>query len=113
MPERTEKTVRKLYLRRLRPNKVESYLLQHDQIPAELEILYRQHGINSISSFLHGDRLCVMVEFNAEVYDKKARALDTHPMELAWQARMAQLLEPGGECLEFKEVYRLKSTQPV
>ncbi|MEX0326580.1 MAG: L-rhamnose mutarotase [Puniceicoccaceae bacterium] len=107
MPDEGQPRVRKLYRRRLDPGKVGTYCDYHRSISAELESLYREHGLTSISSFLLGNDLCVLVEYDPVIYDRMGTQLDQHPLEKEWQSRMAELNAPGAETLEYTEVYRM------
>jgi L-rhamnose mutarotase len=109
MPDNGRRRIRKLYRRRLRPCKVASYCEYHRSIKPELEALYREHGLTSISSFLNGNELCVLVEYDPAIYARKRAQLDKHPLEQKWQALMATLDEPEGETIEYEEVYRLSA----
>jgi L-rhamnose mutarotase len=107
MPEQNTTRVRKLYRRRLRPCKVAAYCELHKSIESELEQLYKAHGLTSISSFLHGNDLCVFIEYDPVLYERCRAQLEEHPLEQEWQARMAELDELCWVAIAYEEVYRM------
>lgn len=76
---------------RLRPGMEEAYERVHADIPAELDELLRSSGVHGWRIYREGRDLFHYVE----VHDYAAflRATADHPVNVAWQQRMAEFLE--------------------
>jgi L-rhamnose mutarotase len=94
---------------RLAPGKEEEYERVHAVIPAELDTALREAGVHSWRIWRDGPDLFHVVE--VEDYQRMRRLLRDHPTNVAWQARMAQLLEVqddySGEDTGLRRVWEL------
>ena len=106
------RSVRKLFVRELDPQRIEEYRKAHAEIWPELVSLYRRCGIIDVSCFLDGSRLAVLLEINPRVFASTREELEAHPVEREWQAWMARLDLNGTRTDEFVEVYR-QSDHPM
>jgi hypothetical protein len=65
---------RKLFLSKLKPEKVHLYKSYHQNVWPELESTYRKSGIKVVSCFLHDTTLAVYAEIDETVFEQeKAR----------------------------------------
>ncbi len=96
---------RTMFRTRLKPECVQEYVRQHQQVWPELLAAYREAGITQISCFLNGLDLIVYSEYESEIYDKEKDALSHNPTEVRWQALMKTLRDPGFEAQYFDEVF--------
>jgi L-rhamnose mutarotase len=76
---------------RLKPGAAEAYADAHGEIPAELVAALKDAGVANWRIWRSGLELIHMVE--VEDYKAMRNNLAQHPVNLAWQARMAELLE--------------------
>jgi L-rhamnose mutarotase len=76
---------------RLKAGKEEDYERVHESIPAELDELLRACGVHAWRIYRNGRDLFHYVE--VDDYDAFLKATAHHPVNAAWQARMAELLE--------------------
>lgn len=76
---------------RLRAGKEEEYGRVHATIPAELDALLRANGVHAWRIYRNGRDLFHFVE--VDDYDAFLAAVANHPVNVAWQKRMAELLE--------------------
>ena len=76
---------------RLREGKEAEYDRVHAEIPAELDDLLRREGIFAWRIYRSGRDLFHYVE--CDDYASFLRAVKDDPVNLAWQARMSELLE--------------------
>lgn len=74
----------------LKPGKEAEYDRVHAQIPDELDPALRAAGVHAWRIWRHGRDLFHLVE--VEDYQAMRAALREHPANVAWQARMAELL---------------------
>ncbi|MEU5727150.1 MULTISPECIES: L-rhamnose mutarotase [unclassified Micromonospora] len=76
---------------RLKPGREAEYDRVHAVIPPPLEAALRVAGVHSWRIWRDGQDLFHLVE--VADYQAMRRALAEHPVNVAWQARMAELLE--------------------
>ncbi|WP_458112429.1 L-rhamnose mutarotase [Arthrobacter sp. R1-13] len=76
---------------RLKPGAAQAYAGAHAAIPAELVTALKDAGVANWRIWRSGLELIHVVE--VEDYKAMRKALAQHPVNLAWQARMAELLE--------------------
>ncbi|MFI6263834.1 L-rhamnose mutarotase [Micromonospora sp. NPDC051006] len=76
---------------RLRPGSESEYDDVHASIPAELATAIRAAGVHGWWIWRDGPDLFHLVE--VEDYQRMRHALREHPANVAWQARMAPLLD--------------------
>ena len=76
---------------RLKPGKEQDYDRIHAVIPSDLDAALREAGVRSWRIWRSGRDLFHLVE--VEDYQAMRAALRDHPANIAWQARMAELLE--------------------
>ncbi|MBD7996242.1 L-rhamnose mutarotase [Arthrobacter sp. Sa2CUA1] len=76
---------------RLKPGREAEYDAVHARIPANLDTALREAGVSSWRIWRSGLDLFHVVEAND--YAAMRRFLATHPANLPWQARMAELLD--------------------
>lgn len=101
-----------LYHMRLKPECVEIYREMHDHMWPDLIRLYRDSGITELRSYLLDNELMVILDVETERYDKVREALDNHPLELRWQAAMAELADPTWKRRTFREVFFMDDQTP-
>lgn len=75
----------------LKAGKEEEYDREHARIPEQLDKLLRENGVHAWRIYRHGRDLFHYVE--VEDYDAFLKATADHPVNAAWQARMAELLD--------------------
>ena len=76
---------------RLKPGAAQAYADAHAAIPAELVAALKDAGVANWRIWRSGLELIHVVE--VEDYKAMRRDLAHHPVNLAWQARMAELLD--------------------
>ena len=76
---------------RLKAGREADYDRIHQEIPAELALALREHGVHDWSIWRDGQDLFHLIE--CDDYAAMRRGLAQHPANLPWQARMAELLE--------------------
>jgi L-rhamnose mutarotase len=76
---------------RLRPGQEAEYERVHAMIPAELETALRDAGVRQWRIWRSGLDLFHLVE--VEDYQSMRHALRDDPVNVGWQARMAELLD--------------------
>ncbi|WP_158887773.1 L-rhamnose mutarotase [Amycolatopsis anabasis] len=76
---------------RLKPGQEAEYERVHAVIPPELDAALRAAGVRAWRIWRDGLDLFHVVE--VEDYRAMRRALAAHPANVAWQARMAELLD--------------------
>ena len=76
---------------RLKPGKESEYERVHAVIPAELDIALRAAGVSSWR--IWRDELDLFHVLEVGDYAAMRAALRDHPANVAWQARMAELLD--------------------
>ena len=76
---------------RVRADRVDEYEAAHREVPAELVAAIRAAGARSWSIWRSGTELFHLIE--CEDYARLIAQLETLPVNIAWQARMAELLD--------------------
>ncbi|MFF7994272.1 L-rhamnose mutarotase [Kitasatospora xanthocidica] len=76
---------------RVREDRIEEYEAAHREVPAELTAAIRAAGVTSWSIWRSGCELFHLVE--CEDYARLLAELEHLPANIAWQARMAELLD--------------------
>ncbi|MFF9542564.1 L-rhamnose mutarotase [Streptomyces albidoflavus] len=76
---------------RVRPDRVEEYEAAHREVPPELVTAIREAGVSEWTIWRSGTDLFHLLE--VEDYARTLAALERLPVNIAWQARMAELLE--------------------
>ena len=95
---------------RLAPGKEEQYEAAHAVIPPELDEALRAAGVRDWSIWRDGLDLFHLVD--VDDYRAMRLALRDHPANIAWQARMAELLDVpddySGTDTGLRHVWRLR-----
>jgi L-rhamnose mutarotase len=78
---------------RVRADQVEQYEQAHAAVPAELTQAIRAAGVAAWTIWRSGTDLFHLIE--CADYAEMLACLDKSPVNRAWQARMAELLETG------------------
>ena len=76
---------------RVRADRIEAYEEAHREVPAELTAAIRAAGATSWTIWRSGTDLFHLIE--CEDYAAMLASLARQPVNVAWQARMAELLE--------------------
>ncbi|MFC9388477.1 L-rhamnose mutarotase [Streptomyces venezuelae] len=76
---------------RVRADRVDAYEQAHREVPAELTRAIRAAGCTSWTIWRSGTELFHLLE--CEDYAALLAALEKLPVNIAWQARMAELLD--------------------
>lgn len=76
---------------RLKPGAAQAYADAHAAIPAELVAALKDSGVRNWRIWRSGQELVHVVE--VDDYKAMRRELSGNPVNIAWQARMAELLE--------------------
>ena len=76
---------------RVRADRIEEYEQAHAAVPAELTEAIRAAGVLSWTIWRSGTDLFHVID--CEDYPAVLTALAGHPVNVAWQARMAELLQ--------------------
>lgn len=76
---------------RVLADRVEDYERAHAAVPAELTTAIRAAGVQSWTIWRSGTDLFHVID--CADYAAALAYLDSHPVNAAWQARMAELLE--------------------
>lgn len=76
---------------KVRADRVDEYEAAHREVPAELVAAIRAAGARSWSIWRSGTELFHLIE--CEDYARLLARLETLPVNIAWQARMAELLD--------------------
>jgi L-rhamnose mutarotase len=76
---------------KVRADRIEEYEQAHRTVPVELTAAIRDAGVTSWTIWRSGTDLFHVIE--CEDYPAMLAALATRPVNVAWQARMAELLE--------------------
>ena len=76
---------------RVRADRIADYEQAHGQVPGELAEAIRGAGVSSWTIWRSGTDLFHLIE--CDNYAAMLGALAQHPVNVAWQARMAELLE--------------------
>jgi L-rhamnose mutarotase len=76
---------------KVREDRIEEYESAHREVPAELTDAIRAAGATSWTIFRSGTDLFHVLE--CEDYAKLLAELEALPVNIAWQARMAELLD--------------------
>jgi L-rhamnose mutarotase len=76
---------------RIKPGKEGPYERIHSTIPKELDALLRANGVKSWCIYRSGRDLFHFLE--VDDYAAFLRAVEKHPVNVAWQAVMSELLE--------------------
>ncbi|MFJ4466453.1 L-rhamnose mutarotase [Streptomyces sp. NPDC089424] len=76
---------------KVRPDRVDAYEAAHRAVPEELTAAIRAAGATSWTIWRSGTDLFHVLE--CEDYARLLAELDQLPVNVAWQARMAQLLD--------------------
>ncbi|WP_371500474.1 L-rhamnose mutarotase [Kitasatospora sp. NBC_00374] len=76
---------------RVRPDRIEEYEAAHREVPAELTAAIRAAGVTSWTIWRSGTDLFHLLD--ADDYAAVLAALEALPVNIAWQARMADLLD--------------------
>jgi L-rhamnose mutarotase len=76
---------------RVRPDQIEAYEQAHTAVPAELTDAIRAAGVASWTIWRSGTDLFHLID--CDDYGSMLAQLAEHPVNIAWQARMMELLE--------------------
>lgn len=76
---------------RVRADRIEEYEAAHREVPEELTAAIRAAGVSSWSIWRSGTELFHLLE--CDDYAAMIAALEKLPVNIAWQARMADLLD--------------------
>ena len=76
---------------RVRPDRIAEYEAAHREVPAELVTAIRAAGVTRWTIWRSGTDLFHTLE--VEDYAAMIKALEDLPVNIAWQARMAELLD--------------------
>ncbi|MGP3974176.1 L-rhamnose mutarotase [Streptomyces sp. 8N114] len=76
---------------KVRSDRIEEYEAAHREVPAELREAIRTAGATSWTIWRSGTDLFHLIE--VEDYPKMIAELNELPVNIAWQARMAELLD--------------------
>jgi L-rhamnose mutarotase len=94
---------------RLKPGREADYERVHAVIPADLDAALREAGVHSWEIWRSGLDLFHLVE--VDDYQAMRRKLASHPANVPWQARMAELLDVeddySGDDLGLPKVWEL------
>ena len=96
---------------KVRADRIDAYEAAHREVPEELTAAIRAAGAKSWSIWRSGTDLFHLLE--CEDYARLLGELETLPVNIAWQARMADLLEvvhdysADGAAAGLPEVWRL------
>lgn len=99
------------YLVKIKEEMKPTYIKRHDEIPKELEKLYKENGIVQISCMLNGDFLVIFQEFDMDVYEKGQYIINDSDVSKAFQKSLLgidadiQIIDKDSA---FEEVYRLE-----
>lgn len=80
------------FLLKVRAEKVEEYRARHSQVWPEMLDALRETGWRNYSLFLRPDGLLVGY-LEAEDFEKCRGEMKNHPVNMRWQAEMAQFFE--------------------
>jgi L-rhamnose mutarotase len=98
----------------LKPGKEAEYDRVHAVIPDDLDVALREAGVRNWRIWRDGLDLFHVVE--VEDYQAMRHALRDHPANVAWQARMAELLavedDYSGSDSGLRPVWELPSSAP-
>lgn len=78
---------------RVRADRIDDYERAHTQVPAELTAAIRAAGVSGWTIWRSGTDLFHVIE--CADYAGLLAALAEHPVNVAWQGRMAELLDTG------------------
>lgn len=81
---------------RLKPGREAEYDARHAAIGDELDAALRAAGVNGWTIWRSGRELFHVVE--VADYQAMRKELAPNPVNIAWQAAMAELLEVGDDC---------------
>ena len=96
---------------KVRADRIAEYEAAHGEVPAELTAAIRAAGARSWSIWRSGTELFHLIE--CEDYARLLAELEQLPVNVAWQARMAELLDVAhdysadGAAAGLPEVWRL------
>lgn len=76
---------------KVRADRVDAYDAAHREVPAELTAAIRAAGVSSWTIWRSGTDLLHLLE--CEDYGRVLAELERLPVNIAWQARMAELLD--------------------
>ncbi|MDH6580425.1 L-rhamnose mutarotase [Kitasatospora sp. MAP5-34] len=76
---------------RVRPDRIEEYEAAHRAVPAELAIAIRAAGVSSWTIWRSGTELFHLLD--CEDYGRLLAQLEQLSVNIAWQARMGDLLD--------------------
>ncbi|MGW8366798.1 L-rhamnose mutarotase [Streptomyces wedmorensis] len=76
---------------RVRPDRIDAYEAAHREVPTELTAAIRAAGATSWTIWRSGTDLFHLLE--TDDYAALLAALETLPVNITWQARMADLLD--------------------
>ncbi|MGW1881418.1 L-rhamnose mutarotase [Streptomyces sp. NPDC001970] len=76
---------------RVRADRIEEYETAHREVPEELQEGIRAAGASSWTIWRSGTELFHLIE--CDDYARLLAALDGLPVDISWQARMAELLD--------------------
>ncbi len=98
---------RVIHLARLKPECVDEYVRQHQNVPTDVLAAYRKAGITKVSCFLNGCDLIVFSEYDENKYPASRVELEANRAEIAWQKAMATLKDETCTPREFTEVFHM------
>ncbi|WP_351222283.1 L-rhamnose mutarotase [Streptomyces sp. NPDC002133] len=76
---------------RVRADRIEEYEAAHREVPEELREAIRAAGASSWTIWRSGTELFHLIE--CDDYARLLAALESLPVNISWQARMAELLD--------------------
>ncbi|MFE0462586.1 L-rhamnose mutarotase [Kitasatospora sp. NPDC058965] len=76
---------------RVRPDRIDAYEAAHREVPAELTAAIRAAGVREWTIWRSGTELFHLLE--CEDYARLLAELEQLPVNIAWQARMGELLD--------------------
>ncbi|WP_035839781.1 L-rhamnose mutarotase [Kitasatospora azatica] len=75
----------------VRPDRIDEYEAAHREVPAELTAAIRAAGVHEWTIWRSGTELFHLLE--CEDYGRLLAELEHLPVNIAWQARMGELLD--------------------
>lgn len=94
LPEEITRT-RRCFLLHVRPEKLPDYIAVHQQVWSEMLVALRESGWRNYSLFLRPEDGLVVGYFEADDITVAQTRMDEHPVNIRWQAEMAQYFVEG------------------